>query len=42
MAEKALIKFTIPLPPITKKNHQRILINRKTGKHFIGQSEQYM
>ena len=39
--QKATIKFTIPLPPLTKKNHQRILINRRTGKRFIGQSEQY-
>ncbi len=42
MMQKGMIKFTIPLPPITKKNHQRILINRETGKHFIAQSEQYI
>lgn len=34
--------FKIPLAPISKKNHQRILINRKTGKRFIAQSEQYI
>lgn len=34
-------KITIPLPPITKKNSQRILRNRYTGKMFIAPSEQY-
>lgn len=28
--------------PITKKNHQQILTNRKTGKPFISQSKQYL
>ena len=36
-----MIKITIPLPPITKKNSQRILRNRYTGKMFIAPSEQY-
>lgn len=36
-----MIKFTIPLAPISKKNSQRILVNRKTGKPFIMPSEQY-
>lgn len=36
-----MIKFVIPLPPISKKNSQRIMINRKTGKPFIMPSEQY-
>ena len=35
------MRFTIPLPPITKKNHQQIRRNFKTGKPFISQSEQY-
>ena len=35
------MKFTVPLPPITKKNHQRILKNFKTGKPFVAPSEQY-
>ena len=35
------IVFTIPLPPITKKNSQQIAINRKTGRRFIVQSEKY-
>lgn len=33
--------FTIPLAPITKKNHQQIYLNRATGKRFISQSKQY-
>ena len=36
-----VVKFTILLPPITKKNSQRILINRKTGRPFIAPSKQY-
>ena len=28
--------------PITKKNSQRILRNRKTGRNFIGPSKQFM
>ena len=36
-----VIKFTVPLIPVTKKNHQRILKNRSTGKHFVAPSEQY-
>lgn len=35
------MKFTVSLPPITKKNHQRILRNRQTGKPFVAPSEQY-
>lgn len=37
----AEIKFTIKLPPITKKNSQQILTNRKTGRPFIAPSSQY-
>lgn len=36
-----MIKFTIPLAPISKKNSQRILLNRATGKPFIMPSAQY-
>jgi Holliday junction resolvase RusA-like endonuclease len=36
-----LIKFTIPIAPVTKKNSQQILINRKTGRPFIAQSQRY-
>ena len=36
-----MISFTIPLPPITKKNSQRILINKKTNKPFIAPSKQF-
>lgn len=36
-----MLKITIELPPITKKNSQRILVNKSTGKPFIMPSEQY-
>ena len=36
-----MIKFTIPLAPISKKNSQRIMLNRATGKPFIMPSAQY-
>lgn len=36
-----MIKFTIPLPPITKKNSQQIRKNRVTGARFVAQSDQY-
>lgn len=35
------IEFTIPIAPVTKKNGQQILINRKTGRPFIAQNERY-
>ncbi len=35
------LAFTIPLAPITKKNHQQILVNRSTGKPFVMPSKQY-
>ena len=42
MNEKSLdIRFSIPLAPRTKKNHQTIKKNRKTGCHYIGQSSAY-
>ena len=36
-----MIKFTVKLSPITKKNHQMILRNSKTGKPFVSPSKQY-
>ena len=36
-----IYKYTIPLPPVTKKNSQRILVNRKTGMPFIAPSNAY-
>lgn len=36
-----IYEFTIPLVPVTKKNHQRILINKATGKPFVSTSLQY-
>ena len=35
------IEFSIPLSPITKKNHQEIVKNPKTGKPFVIPSRQY-
>ena len=37
----AEIKYTIKLPPITKKNSQQILTNPKTGRPFIMPSKKY-
>lgn len=36
-----VIKFTIKVSPITKKNHQEILRNFKTGKPYVSPSPQY-
>lgn len=36
-----MIKFTIPLQPISKKNSQQIMVNRSTGRPFIMPSKQY-
>lgn len=36
-----MISFKIPLQPITKKNSQRIVVNRKTGQPFIMPSKQF-
>mgnify|MGYP005967739485 CR=1 FL=1 len=36
------VNFTIPLPPVTKKNSQRIMHSSKTGKPFIMPSQKYM
>ena len=36
-----MIKFTVNLPPISKKNSQQILINKATGRPFIMPSKQY-
>lgn len=38
---KELMHFTIPLIPISKKNSQQIMTNRKTGKPFIMPSKKY-
>lgn len=35
------LKFTIPLPPVTKKNHQQIRENHKTKAPYIAQSDAY-
>ena len=35
------MKIVIPLAPVTKKNSQRILINKATGRPFVMPSEKY-
>jgi len=35
------MQFVIPIPPITKKNHQQIFRNPKTGRPFVTPSPQY-
>lgn len=35
------MKFTIPIAPVTKKNHQQIRRNARTRKPFIAQSDAY-
>lgn len=37
-----MISFTIRLPPVSKKNSQRIVVNRATGRPRILQSERYV
>jgi len=36
------MRFIIPLPPVSKKNSQQILINWQTGKPFIAPSKQFI
>lgn len=36
-----MLKIVLPGQPITKKNSQQILINKKTGRPFIMPSKQY-
>lgn len=35
------MKFTIPIEPRTKKNHQEIKKNKRTGIRFIGNGKAY-
>lgn len=37
----AEIKYIVKLPPVSKKNSQEILTNRKTGRPFIMPSSKY-
>lgn len=39
--EVDVLKYTVELTPITKKNSQQILTNRKTGRPFIMPSKRY-
>ena len=36
-----MLKFTVPLPPISKKNSQQIVTNKATGRPFIMPSKKY-
>ena len=36
-----MIHYTIPLPPITKKNSQQIVVNKTTGRPFLIPSKQF-
>ena len=38
---KDILKFTIELNPVTKKNSQEIAYNRRTGRPFVKQSDIY-
>lgn len=37
-----MYEYLIPCAPVTKKNSQQILVNKKTGKAFISQSKRYV
>lgn len=39
--ENHIISFTVPLPPVSKKNSMRIVSNLKTGKPFLIASKAY-
>lgn len=36
-----MLNFTVPLPPISKKNSQQIVTNKATGRPFIMPSKKY-
>ena len=36
-----MLKITIPLTPVSKKNSQQILINKATGRPFVMPSKNY-
>ena len=39
--ERREYQYTIKLCPVTKKNHQKIAYNKRTGARYITQSSQY-
>lgn len=41
LKDNELCHFTILLSPTTKKNHQRLVVNKATGRPMVIQSEQY-
>lgn len=36
------MRYIIPLPPVTKKNSQQILVNRASGKPFVMPSKKFL
>ena len=40
--QNIIYQNTIKLNPVTKKNHQQIWTNKKTGRPFVQQSKQYL
>ena len=36
-----MLKFTIPLTPVTKKNSSQIIVNKATGRPMVIPSEKY-
>ena len=38
---KTILQFKVDIPPITKKNHQRIVTNRSTGKPMVLPSKEF-
>lgn len=36
-----MVKFIVPLAPVTKKNSQQIFVSKKTGRPFITPSKQF-
>lgn len=42
MQEQKEIKITVLIPPVTKKNHGSIVVNKATNKPFLMPSKQYI
>lgn len=41
LKDEAICHFTIKLPPVTKKNHSKIVTNKSTGRPMVIPSPQY-
>lgn len=42
MLDDPIIEFIVPIPPITKKNHQQIFRSKATGRRVVVPSRQYI